>query len=40
MIGCMRAALRAGQTPKNTPTATLTPKARATDQPVIAAGTG
>ena len=25
----MRAALRAGQTPKNTPTATLTPKARA-----------
>src|SRR5215217_601656 len=40
MIGCMRAALRAGQTPKNTPTATLTPKARATDQPVMAAGIG
>src|SRR5215216_4720720 len=40
MIGCMRAALRAGQTPKNTPTARLTPKARATDQPVMAAGTG
>src|SRR5215211_4040128 len=40
MIGCMRAAVRAGQTPKNTPTATLTPKARATDQPVMAAGIG
>lgn len=38
--GSSRPARRAGHTPKKTPTATETPRARATDQPVTIAGMG
>ena len=40
MTGSNRPALRAGATPKNTPTAADTPNASATDHQVTEAGTG